>query len=127
MRAVTAVIRHQNFDQNTYNHDVALLRLRKPLVFGKTIAPICLPDDGLEPAGKIPFFLFGLEKIGGLFLFLLGKIGTVIGWGRIAEGGSLPGVVQHVQVPILTLNACRQMKYRASRITPNMVIQNASN
>jgi prostasin len=69
MRAVTAVIRHQNFDQNTYNHDVALLRLRKPLVFGKTIAPICLPDDGLEPAGKIPFFLFGLEKIGGLFLF----------------------------------------------------------
>jgi secreted trypsin-like serine protease len=100
MRAVTAVIRHQSFDQNTYNHDVALLRLRKPLEFGKTIAPICLPEDTLDPAGKL---------------------GTVIGWGRLAEGGTLPGIVQHVQVPILTLSACRQMKYRASRITPNMV------
>lgn len=31
------------------------------------------------------------------------------------------GVVQHVEVPILTLNQCRSMKYRSSRITPNMV------
>lgn len=31
------------------------------------------------------------------------------------------GVVQHVEVPILTLNQCRNMKYRSSRITPNMV------
>lgn len=42
-------------------------------------------------------------------------------WGRTSEGGSLPGILQHVTVPILTLDQCRNMKYRASRITPNMV------
>lgn len=41
--------------------------------------------------------------------------------GRTSEGGALPSVVQHVEVPILSLNQCRNMKYRSSRITPNMV------
>ena len=48
-------------------------------------------------------------------------MGTVIGWGRTSEGGTLPGILQQVQVPILTLDQCRGMKYRASRITPNML------
>lgn len=33
----------------------------------------------------------------------------------------LPGVLQEVQVPILSLSECRTMKYKASRITPNMM------
>ncbi|GJQ69477.1 hypothetical protein Trydic_g6584 [Trypoxylus dichotomus] len=100
MRAVSAVIRHRNFDANSYNHDIALLRLRKSVVFTKNIRPICLPEKPLDPAGKI---------------------GTVIGWGRTAEGGMLPGIVQEVQVPILTLSQCRAMKYRASKITTYML------
>lgn len=54
------------------------------------------------------------------FLFL-GKTGVAVGWGRTSEGGALPNIVQHVQVPILTLSQCRNMKYRSTRITPNMV------
>ncbi|XP_066591878.1 transmembrane protease serine 9-like [Prorops nasuta] len=100
MRAVSAVIRHRNFDMNSYNHDVALLRLRKTVKFSKTIRPVCLPRAGSDPAGKE---------------------GTVVGWGRTAEGGMLPGKVQEVQVPILTLAQCRNMKYRANRITNNMI------
>lgn len=50
-----------------------------------------------------------------------GKVGTVVGWGRTAEGGMLPSVVQEVQVPILSLSQCRAMKYRASRITSYML------
>lgn len=37
------------------------------------------------------------------------------------EGGTLPSIVQEVQVPILTLDQCRAMKYRASRITSFML------
>lgn len=33
----------------------------------------------------------------------------------------LPGVLQEVQVPILSLQQCRTMKYKASRITTNML------
>ncbi|XP_023020682.2 trypsin-1 [Leptinotarsa decemlineata] len=99
MRAVTSVIRHRNFDQDTYNHDIALLKLRKPVEFTKQIRPICLPKT-LDPSGRT---------------------GTVVGWGRTAEGGMLPTIVQEVQVPILTLSQCRAMKYRASRITTYML------
>lgn len=125
MRAVSAIIKHRNFDGNTYNHDIALLKLRKPVTFTKNIMPVCLPADESDPSGKT---------------------GIAVGWGRTSEGGALPGknncrfrqrisanvnrilsdshrtgVVQHVEVPILTLNQCRSMKYRSSRITPNML------
>lgn len=53
MRAVSAIIRHRNFDSNTYNHDIALLKLRKPVSFSKTINPVCLPSPSLEPAGTL--------------------------------------------------------------------------
>lgn len=52
MRAVSAIIRHRNFDSNTYNHDIALLKLRKPVTFTKTIKPVCLPTDNDDPAGE---------------------------------------------------------------------------
>ncbi|XP_031619926.1 transmembrane protease serine 9-like [Contarinia nasturtii] len=100
MRAVSAVIKHRYFDSNTYNHDIALLKLRKPITYSKNIMPVCLPEDDFDPAGKT---------------------GIAVGWGRTSEGGALPSVVQHVEVPILSLNQCRNMKYRSSRITPNMV------
>ncbi|XP_069702855.1 trypsin-1 [Periplaneta americana] len=100
MRAVSAIIRHRNFDVNTYNHDIALLKLRKPVTFTKRVRPVCLPQSGVDPAGRV---------------------GTVVGWGRTSEGGMLPAVVQEVQVPILSLQQCRQSKYRPSRITSNML------
>lgn len=50
-----------------------------------------------------------------------GKEGTVVGWGRTSEGGMLAGKVHEVQVPILSLMQCRKMKYRANRITDNML------
>lgn len=52
MRAVSAIIKHRHFDANTYNHDIALLKLRKPILYGTNIMPVCLPADDFEPAGK---------------------------------------------------------------------------
>jgi len=46
MRAVSIMIRHKNFDINSYNHDVALLKLRKPVKFSKKVRPVCLPQPG---------------------------------------------------------------------------------
>lgn len=64
MRAVSAIIRHRNFDANTYNHDIALLRLRKPVQFSKNITPVCLPKDNADPSGKT---------------------GIAVGWGKFQE------------------------------------------
>lgn len=52
MRAVSAIIKHRYFDSNTYNHDIALLKLRKPITYSKNIMPVCLPSDDFDPAGK---------------------------------------------------------------------------
>lgn len=100
MRSVSAIIRHRNFDMNSYDHDVALLKLRRPVKFTKTVKPICLPLASVEPAGKE---------------------GIVVGWGRTMEGGMLASEVNEVRVPILTIDQCKKMKYKASRITNNMI------
>lgn len=73
---------------------------------------------------RFPVCAFSICLFGNILLGSepAGKDGIVVGWGRTAEGGSLPAIVQEVSVPILTLNQCRAMKYRASRITANMVI-----
>ncbi|CAG9134562.1 unnamed protein product [Plutella xylostella] len=98
--AVTTIVRHRSFDADSYNNDIALLKLRKPVTFSKIIKPVCLPPTVFDPSGKE---------------------GIVVGWGRTSEGGQLPAVVQEVRVPILSLQQCRGMKYRASRITSNML------
>ncbi|XP_072152014.1 trypsin-1 isoform X2 [Bemisia tabaci] len=100
MRAVSSIVRHRHFDINSYNHDIALLKLRRPVLFSKSIKPACLPGTDDDPAGKK---------------------GTVVGWGRTSEGGMLSAVAQEVQVPILTNNQCRATKYRPTRITTNML------
>lgn len=39
----------------------------------------------------------------------------------------LPGKVHEVQVPIYSLTQCRKMKYRANRITENMICAGRGN
>lgn len=64
MRAVSAIIRHRNFDSNTYNNDIALLKLRKPVTFSKTIAPVCVPSEGtVDPGGECVWFKWLLNVI----------------------------------------------------------------
>ena len=46
MRAVSSIVRHRHFDANSYNHDIALLKLRKPVTFSKNVRPVCLPPEG---------------------------------------------------------------------------------
>lgn len=46
MRAVTAIVRHRSFDPDSYNNDIALLKLRKPVNFSRIIKPVCLPPSG---------------------------------------------------------------------------------
>ncbi|XP_063705416.1 trypsin-1 [Culicoides brevitarsis] len=100
MRAVISIKKHKGFDTSSYNNDIALLKLRKPITFSRSIRPICLPKEYSEYAGNT---------------------GIVAGWGRTSEGGSLPAEIQKVEVPILSNQECKSMKYKASRITSNML------
>lgn len=74
-RSVSKKIVHPKYNFFTYEYDLALVRLEDAVQFLPNIAPICLPasDD-----------------------LLVGENGTVTGWGRLSEGGSLPSILQQV-------------------------------
>ena len=74
-RGVTKKIVHPKYNFFTYEYDLALVRLEEAVVFQPNIAPICLPASDET---------------------LVGENGTVTGWGRLSEGGTLPSVLQQV-------------------------------
>lgn len=44
IRRLKTVTAHEYFDIFTFNNDIALLEVDRPLRFGPTIQPACLPD-----------------------------------------------------------------------------------
>ncbi|CAD7093306.1 unnamed protein product [Hermetia illucens] len=93
-RAVAAKVVHPQYNYNSYEYDLAVVKLEKPLEFADHVSPICLPatDD-----------------------LLIGQNATVTGWGRLSEGGTLPSVLQEVSVPIVSNDVCKMMFKRAGR------------
>ena len=65
-RQVSEIVVHPKFKVATFENDIALLRLKHPVIYQPNIIPICLPtiDDNY-----------------------IGKSGVVTGWGRLSEGG----------------------------------------
>jgi len=74
-RGVNKKIVHPKYNFFTYEYDLALVRLEEPITFQPNIAPICLPATDET---------------------LVGENGTVTGWGRLSEGGTLPSILQQV-------------------------------
>lgn len=74
-RSVAKKVVHPKYNYFTYEYDLALVQVDKAFEFEPHISPICLPasDD-----------------------LLIGENGTVTGWGRLSEGGTLPSILQEV-------------------------------
>ena len=67
---------HPKYDFFTYEYDLALIKVEDKITFMPHVSPICLPaNDDL----------------------LIGEMGTVTGWGRLSEHGTLPSVLQEVR------------------------------
>uniref|UniRef100_A0A182LYV2 Vitamin K-dependent protein C n=1 Tax=Anopheles culicifacies TaxID=139723 RepID=A0A182LYV2_9DIPT len=98
-RTIVKLYGHERFSLDTFNNDIALVKLQQPVDAGDTFVPICLPASGRTFAGQN---------------------GTVIGWGKLANG-SLSKGLQKAVVPIISNTQCRKSSYRASRITDNML------
>lgn len=43
-RRVKRIMEHEDFDIISFNNDIAILEMDKPVKFGPTIQPVCLPD-----------------------------------------------------------------------------------
>ncbi|KZC11080.1 Proclotting enzyme [Dufourea novaeangliae] len=85
--AVTDIRVHRDFDQTTYENDVAILRMHRPTVFNEYIWPVCLPpiDQTFENKNAI-----------------------VTGWGTRYYGGPVSTVLMKVGLPIWPREKCVQ-------------------
>ncbi len=78
--------------QTSYEYDIALLRMVRPIQYKPNAIPICLPTNKDD---------------------LVGKTGSVTGWGRRAEFGQISPILREVHLPIISNAKCMQM-YRMS-------------
>nr|XP_046163315.1 transmembrane protease serine 9-like isoform X2 [Oncorhynchus gorbuscha] len=99
-RTVTQIICHPNYSSSTSDNDMCLLKLSSSVTFTNYIRPVCLAAPGSS--------------------FYAGTTSWVTGWGTLSSGGSLPQVLQEVDVPVVGNRQCN-CNYGAVSITDNMI------
>ncbi|CAF1576748.1 unnamed protein product [Adineta ricciae] len=92
-RVVSQIIIHASYDTDTYENDIALLKLGTALTMSDTaISTICLPSvsSATLAAGEWP---------------AAGTTVVAVGWGTLSEGGSLPSKLQQVTLQTISYQA----------------------
>ncbi|XP_053955273.1 serine protease nudel isoform X2 [Anastrepha ludens] len=89
IRAVSHVVVHQAYERRSMRNDLAMLRMREPLMFNRWVKPICMPDIGRTTAGED--WIWGPEE---------NTLCTVVGWGAMREKGPGSDQLREVMVPI---------------------------
>lgn len=83
---VSRIRQHREFKKDTYQNDIALLRLSRRVRFTEHIRPICLPQ-------KRETFI--------------GKLATVVGWGTLSFGGPSSSILRQVTLPVWDNKECK--------------------
>ncbi|XP_029582936.1 transmembrane protease serine 9 [Salmo trutta] len=97
---VTQIICHPNYISSTSDNDMCLLKLSSSVTFTNYIRPVCLAAQGSS--------------------FYAGTTSWVTGWGTLNSGGSLPQILQEVDVPVVGNRQCN-CNYGVGSITDNMI------
>uniref|UniRef100_A0A674AC25 Zgc:165423 n=1 Tax=Salmo trutta TaxID=8032 RepID=A0A674AC25_SALTR len=97
---VNQIICHPNYISRTSDNDMCLLKLSSSVTFTNYIRPVCLAAQGSS--------------------FNAGTTSWVTGWGTLSSGGSLPQILQEVDVPVVGNRQCN-CNYGVGSITDNMI------
>ncbi|XP_044063592.1 suppressor of tumorigenicity 14 protein [Siniperca chuatsi] len=89
LRLLKRIISHPDYNQMTFDYDIALLELSAPLEFTNTIQPICLPASS--------------------HVFPAGMSCWVTGWGVLREGGRKAQLLQKASVKIINDTVCNMV------------------
>jgi len=95
------LIIHKSFSTATYDKDIALLRLKKPLKFGRSVRPICLQtiSDEVSP----------------------GTICQISGWGATFEGGLAVDYLRTTDVKVIDRRVCNRGDWLSGLVNENMI------
>ncbi|MCO7188898.1 MULTISPECIES: trypsin-like serine protease [unclassified Pseudoalteromonas] len=98
---VTDIVMHERYhDTYTYNNDIAILTLEKPV---QGIEPIQLADDALKDS------------------YVVGETFKVMGWGALYSGGPSPEQLHEVDVPYISNDVCNDAEHYNGGISENMI------
>jgi len=84
---VQSIIQHPNYDHETVDNDIALIKLHDTLHFNERVLPACLPQANEDFAGVHA---------------------TVSGWGLISNGGPTSRVLKEVVLPVYSYAKCKR-------------------
>lgn len=102
---VRQVIKHEGFDDITYDNDIALLELSNEVLFSPFVQPI-------EPILPVEEPSLAPER----------QLATVTGWGTTKFGGYGSSSLRQVSVPVIHPGSCRSAAYSyGDAITDNML------
>lgn len=87
--SIVEIRQHEDFDENTYDNDIALLKIQ-PVIFNSYIWPVCLPPNNIGET-------FALHDA------------VVIGWGSTCFGCQNSDILLEVSVPIWSSKACQSV------------------
>ena len=97
MPAITKVVLHPDWNSRTAKHDIAMVKVAKPIEFNKRVQPICLPTSDQLPEA--------------------GSQATIAGYGFTTENliARLPTGLKFARIPIVGNDTCVSV-YQRSKI-----------
>ncbi|CAI9602875.1 unnamed protein product [Staurois parvus] len=94
--AVREVHVHPSYISGYHDHDIALIRLKEPVIMNENTSPICLPEDGDES------------------LYDAGTVGYVSGFG-MTERHKISDILKSVALPMVQRDKCRKQLVEKQR------------
>ncbi|KAJ8682241.1 hypothetical protein QAD02_018033 [Eretmocerus hayati] len=90
-----------DFSFRNFHDDIALLRLNERVPLSETIRPICLPNNR--------------------DLSYAGETAIATGWGSLKEAAKPSCSLQSVELPVMSVDECRNTSYSSKIITESML------
>ncbi|XP_061558471.1 transmembrane protease serine 2 isoform X2 [Phycodurus eques] len=98
---IDKIISHEKYDSETNDNDIALLKLKTPLTFSRTVKPVCLPNVGMQYSDGHPAW--------------------ITGWGALQPSGPLPDRLNQAEVTIYSREDCNKQAILNGAVTESMI------
>ena len=95
---VEKIIYHETFNHQNLQNDIALIKLKRPILFNSHVSPICLPN----------------------FDFPIGTTCYVTGWGQLGPLTGPTDILQETTVPLLDHGICKTHFQGNNPVTSDM-------
>ncbi|XP_059208092.1 transmembrane protease serine 2-like [Centropristis striata] len=99
--SVNKIITHQQYNPETHDNDIALLKLNTPLTFSRTVKPVCLPNMDVDLSA--------------------GQRAWITGWGALSTAGPSPEILNQAQVTVYSREVCNAPNVLDGQVTENMI------